>query len=39
MYFGDINIIPGGVEQSATIGSRPAQLLDIFAPAREDLKY
>ncbi len=36
---GDIYIIPGGVEHSAKTGSRPAQLLDIFAPAREDLKY
>ena len=36
---GDIYIIPGGVEHSASTGSQPAQLLDIFAPAREDLKY
>ena len=36
---GDIYIIPGGIEHSVRVGAYPAQLLDIFAPVREDLKY
>lgn len=36
---GDMYIIPGGTEHSARVGSQPVQVLDIFTPAREDLKY
>jgi len=36
---GDIYIIPGGIEHSARVGSQPVQILDIFAPPREDFMY
>ena len=39
MLPGDVYLIPGGVEHSARVGPAPVQLLDIFTPAREDMKY
>jgi quercetin dioxygenase-like cupin family protein len=36
---GDVYMIPGGVEHSAVAGSDPVQVLDIFTPIREDMKY
>lgn len=36
---GELFIVPGGVAHSARIGSEPASVVDVFAPAREDLKY
>jgi quercetin dioxygenase-like cupin family protein len=36
---GDIYLIPSNVEHSAKAGPSPAQVLDIFTPVREDLKY
>ncbi len=36
---GDLYLIPSGVEHSVTVGSQPAQVLDIFSPVREDFKY
>ncbi len=36
---GDLYMIPGGTEHSVRVGPQPAQVLDIFAPVREDLKY
>lgn len=36
---GDICIIPGGVEHWVQVGPQPAQVLDIFHPAREEFKY
>lgn len=36
---GEMYLIPGGTEHSARVGPRPVQVLDIFSPAREDLKY
>lgn len=36
---GDVYLIPGGVEHSAIAGSEPVQVLDIFTPPREDMKY
>jgi quercetin dioxygenase-like cupin family protein len=36
---GEIIIIPGGVEHFVKVGPVAARVLDIFIPAREDLKY
>jgi len=36
---GDLVIIPGGMEHSVIVGPQPVQLLDIFSPVREDLKF
>lgn len=36
---GDVYIIPGNVEHSVKVGEQDAQVMDIFTPAREDLKY
>ncbi len=36
---GDMYIIPGGVGHSEVGGPEPAQVLDIFAPVREEYKY
>lgn len=36
---GDAYIIPGGVDHSAKTGEKPARVLDIFSPVREDYKY
>jgi quercetin dioxygenase-like cupin family protein len=36
---GDLVVIPGGVPHSATVGPEPAQAVDVFSPAREDMKY
>lgn len=35
---GDLVIIPGGMEHSATAGAQPVRLIDVFSPVREDLK-
>ena len=36
---GDMYIIPGGVQHSVHVGSRPARVLDIFSPVREEYQY
>lgn len=36
---GDVYMIPGNTEHSVIVGTAPAQLLDIFTPVREDLRY
>ncbi len=36
---GDVYMIPSGVRHSAVAGSEPVQVLDIFTPTRDDLKY
>lgn len=36
---GDTYIIPGGVKHSAQAGERPAQVIDVFSPVRDDYKY
>ncbi len=36
---GDVFIVPGGVEHSAHTGPEGAKVMDVFSPAREDLKY
>jgi quercetin dioxygenase-like cupin family protein len=36
---GEIVTIPGDVEHIVRVGPRPAKVLDIFTPIREDLKY
>lgn len=36
---GQIYLIPGGVEHGASTSQSPAQVLDIFSPVRENLKY
>jgi len=32
-------IIPGGVEHGARTGDRPARVMDVFSPVREDYQY
>jgi len=39
LHPGDLYIIPGGVTHSVCIGAKPARVMDVFAPAREDYKY
>ena len=36
---GQLFIVPGGVEHSVCVGSEATRVVDLFAPAREDLKY
>ena len=36
---GETYIIPGNVQHSAVTGNKPAQVLDIFSPVREEYKY
>jgi len=36
---GEVVIIPGDVEHSATVGPEPARVVDSFSPVREDYKY
>lgn len=36
---GEVVIIPGGVEHLVKVGSKPARVLDVFCPVREDFKY
>ncbi|MGA8262909.1 MAG: cupin domain-containing protein [Ignavibacteriaceae bacterium] len=36
---GDTYIIPGNVQHEAVTGNKPAQILDIFSPVREEYKY
>lgn len=36
---GDLVVIPGGMAHSVVVGPAPVRLLDIFSPAREDLKF
>ena len=36
---GEVFIVPGGVEHSAQTGPAGATVMDVFSPAREDLKY
>ena len=36
---GDIVVIPGGMEHSVKVGAKPAKVLDVFSPIREDMKY
>ncbi|MBN1536570.1 MAG: cupin domain-containing protein [Anaerolineales bacterium] len=39
LHQGDIYIIPSGVNHKVCVGVQPAQVLDIFSPAREEYKY
>ena len=36
---GDIYIMPGGVEHSVRLGAGPCQVLEAFAPVREEYKF
>lgn len=36
---GDTYIIPANLEHQARTESRPAKVVDVFSPAREDYKY
>jgi quercetin dioxygenase-like cupin family protein len=36
---GDIYVVPGGVEHSVRVGDEPCQLLEAFAPVREEYKF
>ena len=36
---GELFIVPGGVEHSVRVGPEATRVVDVFAPAREDLKY
>ena len=36
---GETYIIPGNVQHNAIAGDKPAQVLDIFSPVREEYKY
>jgi len=36
---GAVFIVPGGVEHSALTGPDGATVMDVFSPAREDLKF
>jgi quercetin dioxygenase-like cupin family protein len=36
---GEFFIFPSGVEHCVRVGASPVQVLDVFVPAREDLKY
>jgi quercetin dioxygenase-like cupin family protein len=36
---GDLYIIPGGVNHMVIVGEKPAKVLDIFSPVREEYKY
>jgi len=39
LHPGDVYMIPGNIEHSVRVGEQDAQVLDIFSPIREDLKY
>ncbi len=36
---GDIYVVPGGVEHSVRMGVEPCQVLEAFAPVREEYKF
>jgi quercetin dioxygenase-like cupin family protein len=36
---GDVYMIPGDVHHSVIVGDSPAQVLDVFTPIRQELKY
>ena len=36
---GEIYIIPGGVDHTVIVGDKPAKVLDVFSPVREEYKY
>ena len=36
---GDIVLIPANAPHEVRVGPQPAQVLDVFSPCREDLKY
>jgi quercetin dioxygenase-like cupin family protein len=36
---GDLVVIPGGAPHSARVGDVDAKVIDVFSPAREDMKY
>ena len=36
---GEVYVIPGNVEHSGRTGDRPAKVMDIFSPVREEYKY
>ena len=36
---GDVYVIPGDVEHSATAGETAVKAIDIFSPVREEFKY
>ena len=36
---GETYIIPGNIQHNAETGDKPAQVLDIFSPVREEYKY
>lgn len=40
LHAGDVYFIPGGIEHGARVVSADAaQVIDVFSPVREDLKY
>ena len=39
LHKGDIYTIPSDVPHSVMVGANPVQVLDVFSPIREDLKY
>ncbi len=39
LHAGELAIIPGGAVHSVIVGPKDARVIDIFAPAREDMKY
>ncbi len=39
LHQGELYIIPGNVEHSATAGASGAQVLDVFHPVREEWQY
>ena len=36
---GDVVVIPGEAPHNVTVGPQPAQVLDVFSPPSEDMKY
>ena len=36
---GDLYIIPSGADHTVTVPDKPAKVLDIFSPVREEYKY
>ncbi len=39
MHAGMLAVIPGGASHSVRVGPQPCKVVDVFSPAREDMKY
>jgi quercetin dioxygenase-like cupin family protein len=39
MQAGMLAVIPGGASHSVRVGPKPCKVVDVFSPAREDMKY